>query len=1003
MWTSKYLQGCNGVNQCASGYTYSNWQYIDGQGTVHPISSSLQTADSSLSLFGYQTGFQANATDGSGYWIVISNQTNAIVYDLHGDIVYNGTGAEDTNGNLSTQGYDKLGRAYFQLPSGWKVTNKNIYIWTGTGDVDIGGPSGPVQRQVISSLTRPDGRAYTFQYDDAGAPPNSQVGHYGSLTGITLPTGGNIAIQSEWLSQGYYAAVAPYVVQSIHTPDGTWNFDYFSGTPLTVTAPYDPQTGASSQTTCACESGGPSQIISTYAGTASGTPLRQVSVQYSAPGHPSSIATSLNGTVVGTVEYTYPDTCTPRISSKQEYDSGGSLIRETDVQFFTSPSDNAALCSSSGSPSFTDPYLQNGHHIADIPQSVTSYGSSGSNGAIVAQTIYTYDSTTLSTSSGSSGNPVLGLETSGNRPLHDDANFGSSMTVRGNPTVIQRYVSPGQYARTTNYYNVLGELVKTVDPNGNPTQFDYTDTWNDASCLGWATFAYATTITNARGQLTETAYNSCDGSTASTKDQNDISANRGGTVYTYDGLQRTTNISYPDGGNTGIDYGGSAVPEVITTTINASPDPNEGTVATLDGLGRAVSNQTAAATVDTTYDTRGRVYSVSNPYVRKSDPTYGLTTYKYDALNRKIGQTDADSAAEGWTYSGNTVTFTDEDGNQWERLTDGAGRLSEVLEPTGTSKSPTLETDYQYDALDDLTRVDQWGGTGSSGDRVRTFVFDGLGHLTSATNPESGTTTYTYDANGNVLTKTSPAVNATSGIQTISFGYDALNRLCYKVYGGSGADLQACPSQPPTNTIAAYGYDVTSLAGASNTIGRLTDARSYAGNTMVSERQPYSYDAMGRLLIERRCLVDNCSQATFQPAYTYDLAGNLHTFTDGITRSPTQPPGTLLTFTNAYDSGGRLETVTSNWSDGWHPSTLFQTQSGPPSPPCGSSATGPYAGFGGLMNATLGSTTYGTGLALNRNYDNRLRTNCEIDQNSGNAAATSGSGTVTIIGAEQTK
>src|SRR5579862_896165 len=231
MYTSTYVQDyCN--PSCTSGNAYSGWQYIDGQGTVHPLDPSLQTVDQQLSPGYGPTGLEACVTDGSGYWMVITNQTNAVVYDLHGNIVYNGTGAEDTNGNLSSQGYDKLGRPYYALPSGWTVTNKNVYIWTGTGyGFDIGnGTSGPIERQVIGSITRPDGRSYTFQYDDAGAPPNSQVGHYGTLTGITLPTGGQIAIQSEWLDQG---SCALYVVQSIQTPDGTWSFSYPSGTAMT--------------------------------------------------------------------------------------------------------------------------------------------------------------------------------------------------------------------------------------------------------------------------------------------------------------------------------------------------------------------------------------------------------------------------------------------------------------------------------------------------------------------------------------------------------------------------------------------------------------------------------------------------------------------------------------------------------------------------------------------------------------------------------------------------
>src|SRR5438128_1178786 len=48
-------------------------------------------------------------------------------------------------------------------------------------------------------------------------------------------------------------------------------------------------------------------------------------------------------------------------------------------------------------------------------------------------------------------------------------------------------------------------------------------------------------------------------------------------------------------------------------------------------------------------------------------------------------------------------------------------------------------TSYQYDTLGNLTQVNQ------NGIGPRTFAYDSLSRLTSATNPESGTISYTYD------------------------------------------------------------------------------------------------------------------------------------------------------------------------------------------------------------------------------------------------------------------
>ena len=49
-----------------------------------------------------------------------------------------------------------------------------------------------------------------------------------------------------------------------------------------------------------------------------------------------------------------------------------------------------------------------------------------------------------------------------------------------------------------------------------------------------------------------------------------------------------------------------------------------------------------------------------------------------------------------------------------------------------------------------------------NGSRNRSFSYDPLSRPTSATNPESGTINYTYDANGDLSTKVEPAPNQTA-------------------------------------------------------------------------------------------------------------------------------------------------------------------------------------------------------------------------------------------------
>ena len=69
-----------------------------------------------------------------------------------------------------------------------------------------------------------------------------------------------------------------------------------------------------------------------------------------------------------------------------------------------------------------------------------------------------------------------------------------------------------------------------------------------------------------------------------------------------------------------------------------------------------------------------------------------------------------------------------------------------------------------------------------AGLQPRSFNYDSLSRLSSATNRESGTVTYSsYDGNGNLLTKTDARNVVTS------FSYDLLNRITLKSYAVAGS------------------------------------------------------------------------------------------------------------------------------------------------------------------------------------------------------------------------
>jgi RHS repeat-associated protein len=185
-------------------------------------------------------------------------------------------------------------------------------------------------------------------------------------------------------------------------------------------------------------------------------------------------------------------------------------------------------------------------------------------------------------------------------------------------------------------------------------------------------------------------------------------------------------------------------------------------------------------------------------------------------------------------------------------------------------------------------------GVAQAGSRQRSFSYDSLARLLTATNPESGTLTYTYDADGNVTTKTTPQQNQpnSSVTTTLSYCYDALNRMTSKAFTN-----QSCPMSSP---VATYSYDGSNCLGQGScyNIGHRTGMTDAAGS------ESWAYDAMGRLEIQSR----TTNSVTKTTSYTYNLDSSVATMT--------YPSGRVLTYTP--DTGGRASSLLDNTTNAYY-------------------------------------------------------------------------------------
>ena len=248
-----------------------------------------------------------------------------------------------------------------------------------------------------------------------------------------------------------------------------------------------------------------------------------------------------------------------------------------------------------------------------------------------------------------------------------------------------------------------------------------------------------------------------------------------------------------------------------------------------------------------------------------------------------------------------------------------------VHEPTGSppalgaTASPNQATSYTYNALNNLTRVTQ-------GSQTRSFAYDSLSRLTSATNPESGTIAYAYDNNGNLTQRTDAR-----GVVT-AYTYDRLDRLTRRSYSYTGSETEVRLE----TTRVDYAYD----SCGSYSRGRLCSVTAKKGATDVSRTAYNRYDALGRVLESTQ----RTGGSSYTMAYAYDRAGNLI--------RQRYPSERVVDY--VYDGAGRIAGVKTGIDDWYAGGT-------------GSNAVD-YEPHGGVKQLLLGN-----GLWEQRRYNARLQ------------------------------
>ena len=845
-----------------------------------------------------------------------------------------------------------------------------------------GRPDPPFTSQMLEAIVLPDGTAWQFEYDDRD-PGQAQSINFGSLTKITLPTGGYIKYTYVTKAFGNTQTCGDFgsrwvKTRAVNANDGagdrTWTYSYLnfisngqSGS-TTVTDPLGDDTVHTFKNygTCALYETG----LAEYEGSSSSGTFRRMTGtgyqswgigQHSGTGAaavPIQTTISIDGKVRKSerdydAEFFYSGTYIPLgfVTATRDFDYGsnapGALLRQSSTSYMWQV--NSGYSSA---------------NLLSLPASNTVLDPSGS---LCAATSYGYD---------------------------DALRGGGNGSIRGNLTSMTKKLSntPCQAGATwtdvTSYvnHNSNGTVSSATDPRGNTSTYTY-----DPSLPS----AFPSTICNAANECTIYTVDVNTNFLKKIQGPNDT-ANRL-TSYTYDNALRLTAVDYPDGGNTTLDYPDSTTVhrrQLLDTTRWMEQ------YARIDGLGRMIrhlsrNDEGSWDESDTCYDARGRKAFVSYPYQNSA----GLNgspvcsgagdAFAYDALSRPLTTVHSDGASIITAYTGAATSVSDEgNGNgRVQRISqvDGLGRLRSVCEVTNTAltmgpagdltpsacnqdlAATGFLTAYQYDTLGNLTLVTQGGLN------PRSFSYDSFSRLISATNPEAGTTSYAYDGNGNVTQRTRPAPNVTTSGSSVTtaYTYDTVNRL---------ADIGPTPAvsySDGTTPSVHFAYNQASASGQTlaNYVGRKTSEWVTTPGGQTQTTSVFSYDPMGRIVSDWACTKQTCAQPSFYAfTYGYDKAGHVTTETYN-----NDAGSAVISYGDSYNLAGRLTTVSGITS-----TPLFSTAH--------------YNAWGALISANLGN---GASESLSYYPRGWVQNNAVQNLTASISPGSGSTGSVTITGTER--
>ena len=447
----------------------------------------------------------------------------------------------------------------------------------------------------------------------------------------------------------------------------------------------------------------------------------------------------------------------------------------------------------------------------------------------------------------------------------------------------------GNYAVTTYEYDYMNRVVKSTDPLGKSETFVYdrignlykkTDknnvtTQNEYNVYGQITLSETSVSSSSPvdEQRNMSRYYSYD---IAGNMRNDLD-----TSYTYDSFGRVQSET-KDTGLAKI-YGYDLVGNRISLTVKQDNTVQMSNTYTYDNLNRLTAVHNAGGSTYYDYDAMGRLYNAN---------TVGQGfTQSINYMYNKAGMLTHLQNTSAWGVNTYNYTYY-RDGNRASETTNNTDAKTYLYDDLGRLQSETNTngtTSYLYDNYSNRIKK-------TSTDEITEYVYNKNSQLlTERTSGQNGYTInrYSYDPNGNQVTKSIETIAAGTATQNIEayrllapentmfteYRYDLYNQL-ERVENGSDTITYSYfksglrSAKNVNGTVTKFVYDGANIIAETNNANAFT-AKYYRGLNLISRevggaRGFYSYNGHGDVV---RLDVNSGGQ-TSAFSYGYDAFGN---------------------------------------------------------------------------------------------------------------------------------